>query len=329
MGGVVFGVIVGVLIMLLLNRKRPRRRSRKIYEKSPMSHFKDDEVAVDGTGTHSGPAFAKWQIHLPQPVDDQSIGQQFKTLLHQIELHVENFYTGSGVSNLPDASRTAIDSYDSGLLPSSLSTLLTTDHDVRPFIKHSLTYSVTRQIDVKAPVRSKLLPREVTTLPFLLSHQSRDGRHTDRKGPFRRVVHLVHVTDHRAAVLNEAYSMWRVLTAYLRPQDENNAQSPSSAKAVTEIAQHFSRTFAPWADSRKLVQAEDIRATNLIDILDFAVEVGMLLFSQPSQMEMKWVSADRKRPTAAITTAPALYKTTDQQGKALVQPQLLVESTMM
>ena len=112
-----------------------------------------------------------------------------------------------------------------------------------------------------------------------------------------------------------------MLTTYLRPD-------PS--KDVTYIAQRdrqihgfvrdFTRAFASWKNPK---YTDGDRTRSLTAILINAADLGIWLFSQPSEFQFRWKRVnDKDAKSVAIT--PALVKILDEEGQKLHEPQILV-----
>ena len=125
--------------------------------------------------------------------------------------------------------------------------------------------------------------------------------------------------------LHESLSRWRVLTAYLRPPPSQDAEYIAQRDhEINEITRAFSRVFAPWR-SPKYKDEDQIRS--LSAILKSAAELGVWLFSQPSDYQFRWPEQSKIGPTR-IAVAPALVKTTDERGRVLSQPQVMLEAVI-
>ena len=89
---------------------------------------------------------------------------EVKTVLDQIELHVENFYqnTQASGSRLADAE---LAMFDSPYLPTSLASLLQQTNNSIPIIKHALAQFVTACITTPSDPDWSLLPEDFVLLP--------------------------------------------------------------------------------------------------------------------------------------------------------------------
>ena len=105
-----------------------------------------------------------FETYLPQSADDITLRNNVRTMLDQVELHVENFYqtTSRSGSRSNDSTFTMFDSQD---LQHPLSALLMHSSAALPLIKHALTYFITAKISLNGQLDSTFLPDEFITLP--------------------------------------------------------------------------------------------------------------------------------------------------------------------
>ena len=104
---------------------------------------------------------------LPQSADDKTVQNEVKTVLDQIELHVENFYqnTQASGSRLADAE---LAMFHSPYLPSTLASLLQQTNNSVLLIKHALAHFITACITTpsdKDYAVWSLLPKDFVLLP--------------------------------------------------------------------------------------------------------------------------------------------------------------------
>lgn len=98
------------------------------------------------------------------------------------------------------------------------------------------------------------------------------------------------------------------------------------AKA-NDISDLLSRAFAPWQmleeDKGEMHQHEK-------GLVATAGNLGILLMSQPSAFEFKWsAGSDRNSSGRSLIALPGFWKSTDEQGRPLAQPGLLVSPVIM
>lgn len=120
-------------------------------------------------------------------------------------------------------------------------------------------------------------------------------------------------------------SRWRVLTAYLRPApSQDTVYIAQRNDRIQETVELFSRAFAPW---RNLKHEDKVRNQSLSAILRSAADLGIFMFSQPSDLRFHWpkqsgVGANR------VVVAPSLIKMTDEKGQALAESQVMLKAVI-
>ncbi len=114
--------------------------------------------------------------YLPQSADDRTVQNRVKTLLDQVELHVEIFYRDDpGLTSVRQHTDMAI--FNSPNLPSSLTALLSKSRHATFLIKHALAQFITSSISLRSRSGSRLLPEEFTLVPTAIK-SIRDGETT-------------------------------------------------------------------------------------------------------------------------------------------------------
>jgi len=181
-GGALLAFILTFMFMRSRSKKRPeiQRHSEKRQSfggaKALLKSSSDDLV---------NPKHA-WEKHLPQPADDNSIRLTVKTFLHQVELHVENFYSDAAApSNVSEELQTELQKLDSPFLPKPLAAVLPQARVKTALIKHCLAHLIVKNItaeDNSDPSQS-FLPLEFVALPNTIarthSNSSKPGKHLD------------------------------------------------------------------------------------------------------------------------------------------------------
>ena len=114
--------------------------------------------------TQSSSGSNSFDNFLPQSADDRTVQHEMKTVLDQIELHVENFYQNTQAfgSRVADAE---LAMFDSPYLPSSLASLLPQTNNRIPLIKHALAQFITACITTPSETDWSLLPKDFVLLP--------------------------------------------------------------------------------------------------------------------------------------------------------------------
>ena len=121
-----------------------------------------------------------------------------------------------------------------------------------------------------------------------------------------------------------SFSRWRQLTAHLLPNPlEDSAYKKHRNYQIDSMVRGFSRVFAPWENRQ---YGSDQRSNSLSAILKGASELGILLFSQPSELQFRWPNNGDSVGSNQLAVTPRLVKTTDEWGNVLQVPQVLVEA---
>lgn len=121
-------------------------------------------------------------------------------------------------------------------------------------------------------------------------------------------------------------SRWRVMTAYLRPDPTKDAAYIAQRnRQISDTSQSFARAFAPWKSTG---YKDEERARSLSAILEDAANLGIFLFSQPSTLKFHWPTSSEVGP-GKMVVSPALVKTTDEKGEALVEAQVIVNKVVL
>lgn len=132
-----------------------------------------------------------------------------------------------------------------------------------------------------------------------------------------------------------AFSLWKSLTAHLRPQSViGRASIRVPSDAADKFAESFSRAFAAWANHR---HTEDHRTNHLAALVDQAIDTGTWIFRQPDSYRFDWntLSYNGRNSTTKMmmretVVVPGIFKMTHMgvllggQGQNVVQA--IVES---
>lgn len=123
------------------------------------------------------------------------------------------------------------------------------------------------------------------------------------------------------AGFDQCMSRWRVLSVYLRPDpSENPLYTAHRERQATELARLLSRSLAAWKNPK---YNDDDRVQHLSALIIEAVDLGIWLFSQPVGLEFHWSKYEDNK----VAIAPALVKVTDERGRTLAEPQVVVRAT--
>jgi hypothetical protein len=123
-----------------------------------------------------------WEIHFTQPADDSTISRGIKTVFHQIELHVENFYSDTAATQITEAIEAAVTPFDTGLLPTPLKVTMQAAKSKRAVIKQCLAHLIISRINTESLPDHSFLPPEIATLPSLLART--DSNKKSKPGNF-------------------------------------------------------------------------------------------------------------------------------------------------
>ena len=176
--GIVIAVAVGIALLtslatfLVMRHKRNSGSNKDYGEPNGRGVFGADSVNQRSQGsepkrplvTEISKTTGSFESHLPQSADDKTIQNNAKTMLDQIELHVENFYQGVAQSSTRPV-EADITTFNSPYLSHPLAELLTESRKAVPLIKHALTHVITDSISLIANPYSTLLPDEFVLLP--------------------------------------------------------------------------------------------------------------------------------------------------------------------
>ena len=328
--GVVVGAAAGVGLLAFLATflcMRHKRASRKTLQQQTSR-----QGGVAGaSSTHLDPArHAKGPImtekrsdspegFLPQSADDYTVRNRVKTVLDQIEYHVENFYQNAGTTSMTPTTNFA--PFESPHLPSPASVLLQQTENRRAIIKHSLAQIVTSSLAPStAPARS-LLPIEFTQLPRVIDStksitMAKPGK-SRKGGNHTRCLHTLEI--------DRSISQWRVLTAYLRPSPaDDRAYLAERRKFINSVIRAVTEAFRPWRNA-KYTEAE--RDRSLAAILEESADLGIFIFSQRSLLQFRWPKPN-ELGTTKVAVTPAFVRMTDERGNPLSEGQVLIDYTI-
>lgn len=119
---------------------------------------------------------------------------------------------------------------------------------------------------------------------------------------------------------------WRMLTAYLHRTERPAQDSPALAPpedVIESLAERFSATFASYSDSRF---SDSDRLAHLTSVFRAASDLGIWLFSHPCAFDYRWDTDSI--PSDHAIVFPAVVKVSDEFGRQLSAPQMLVERTV-
>nr|OQO26108.1 hypothetical protein B0A51_04502 [Rachicladosporium sp. CCFEE 5018] len=303
-GGVGGGVVLLLLLLMaaLIYRQKRRRDVRPQMDEvsrgnKPMSRHRSSPIdPVAGT-------YNAWNDLLPQPLDDETLAGEVRSLLDQIGLHVDNVYARKEMQLTKDM-LDALASVDTNLLSSALPDMMQIPALQVFVIKHCIAYAITSRMSPSQDSIASLIPPHIAVLP------SRNGAQGEEK---------------RADALQQAYSQWRVLTAYLFPDSRNEELAKSERhKATTDIVNTVSTAFAKWENDQEV---EGSSKDHLGRLTELASSTGLMLSSQASSLQFTWrVSSRHARDEGAeyMVVLPGLSKLSDERGIVLRHAQTIV-----
>ena len=198
--GIVIGVTVAVAVLIFLItffivrqkwvsparlHKDPKPHSRRFgtgLRNALMRHHTQDLQSGSPVGLNVLRDSKSYEVHLPQPADDNTLKKRTATFFDRIELHVENFYRKNAVDNikLSEAAVGQFNEIDTGQLSASLATLVPRAKNILPIAKHILAYMATSAISTSAQPRWSLLPNDLVLIPRTIAtsdapDKSREG----------------------------------------------------------------------------------------------------------------------------------------------------------
>lgn len=186
------GALIAAVLVWFFMERRFRKKRTSSSEKHLKSRTRYDGNANNAdnsdkplplVSTISGQSFAeagRWENHLPQPISDGNIGNNFRSLLEHIAVHVENFYRDSKVDVVANDVQTALTDPKLGVglpddLPDSLVSLLTGSSRPTNLIKHCIARSILAHISADSNIPDSFLPGDFVALPSLIKQQERSS----------------------------------------------------------------------------------------------------------------------------------------------------------
>lgn len=115
----------------------------------------------------------------------------------------------------------------------------------------------------------------------------------------------------------QAFSQWRVLTAFLHPDPRTEQEFKKALEIkIDRGVENFTKAFLPWDKQGGSVKN---RKDSLRRILQLANDAGLLLFAQNSTFMFDWSGKD-----GSVTVSPALVKRLDEFSKLLSPAPVLI-----
>ena len=183
LAGAIVGSIIGAALItflmtyLIFSRRKQSRDSspsRKRDESSATRRKDSKGLAAVGEKRvgRSNNSDLDWQAYLPDSADDRSIQNAVKTLLNQVELHVDNYYRKANV-DLDTEPRQALSEVDSGQLPGPIDGLMLNSRVALPTIKHCVANTLIAEMTPGSSPAGSLLPAYLASAPSKLPTSSK------------------------------------------------------------------------------------------------------------------------------------------------------------
>ena len=185
-GSAVAAAFVAALLTFIITFLIMRRLGQKRQQSKHGPDAEKQAVAGNGAASRSlhkrrqsdlvNPLTA-WEKHLPQPADDSSIRMDVRTLLHQVELHVETFYNDlQNPVNVTDELRAELLKVDSPHLPDSIVTMIAQTRHQSVLIKHCLAQLILGHTSADGSQHQSWLPNDFVALPQAFALTRRNTR---------------------------------------------------------------------------------------------------------------------------------------------------------
>ncbi|KAK4542173.1 hypothetical protein LTR36_007020 [Oleoguttula mirabilis] len=314
-GGIIGAAIAAALIAAAITfyyvsktaakdrRQRRSHRSRKSSSYAGLASAQGpNEKSLAASDEHA------WEQYLPQSLDDRTVQGSVKTLFDQVQLHVENFYANADVKLTPDVANN-LSKLQTPHLPDHVASVIASSKTALPIIKHCLAYLVTQSISIGTGSPHTLLPPAYVVVA------------TSPKIPTKG-------DDVNAVAQRQAFSKWRELTAYLKPDPFAGPESSATRdRAISSMVETFADAFFLW-DAQP--QNEAPARQHLVELLKNAANVATMLFAQASTFESRWqqpVLQDDSRNRTLIVV-PAFVKIADEHGHKLERSQSLIQAVV-
>jgi hypothetical protein len=115
----------------------------------------------------------------------------------------------------------------------------------------------------------------------------------------------------------QAFSKWRMLTAFLYPDPKaDHGFKKDLDTKIDQGVRALTEAFSPWNLDRRSVAN---RNESLRRILDLSYEAGVMLFAQPSTFAFDWSNEE-----GSVTVSPALVKRLNEFAEALPDAPILI-----
>ncbi|KAK3113469.1 hypothetical protein LTR53_009213 [Teratosphaeriaceae sp. CCFEE 6253] len=299
LGAAMIAFVVTALVCLARIKRRnpsPTRRSRAGKANSEKDQTSKARM---GAGMIQSADDSIWQAYLPQSADDRAMRQAVKSFFDHVELHVDNYYARTRVE-LDDVSVQRLTTVESQRLPAPIHQLMNSRKMALPTIKHCIAEMLITLATPGLVATTSLLPSRLATLPEKLQDASLPSR--------------------ESLASRQAYCQWKLLNTYLYPrQDDDPRYLGDRTRVAEEATEALAEAFAPW---QARPDEDSAVHQNYRGLAVAAAAMGVLLVSQPSMYEFTWAGAEGHSNT--LVMLPGLWKVTDDHGRRLDLPQVLV-----
>ncbi|KAK5077492.1 hypothetical protein LTR70_009696 [Exophiala xenobiotica] len=291
-GCFITGALVVALVSFFLFKKRSQRNryaARSTYLPGPEPRYGGEK----GTPMVSVAPVGNLDF-LPQQADDAEVQRKLSTVIDQIDQHVENFYSNRNIrlnANLEDE----LSRFETSELAQPLAACF--EHTTNPtaLIKHCLAFHIFNLTLAPGEGTQPLLPAELAGTIAAVYNKS--------------------LSPSTSNDLVAAFSSWKALTRYLRPDlTRDPTASRSTIDNTARIASHFTQVFSPWSSTQ---YSDEHRNRHLTELINHSVQTAIWLFGQPDAFRFDWATPaqDVRQSTAgrnanSVVIVPAVFKMT-------------------
>lgn len=291
-GCFIVGALVGALVCCFLFKKRLQRNryaARSTYLTGPEPPYDGEKgtpmVSIASVG---GLDF------LPQQADDAEVQRKLSTVIDQIDQHVENFYSNREI-RLDAALEDDLFDFETPGLAQPLAVCFTNTTHPTILIKHCLAFLIFNLTLAPGEGTQPLLPAELASTIAAVYNKT--------------------LSPSTSKDIVAAFSSWKALTKYLRP---DLMRDPSASRSANEntarIASQFTNVFSPWSNTQ---YSEEHRIRHLTELINHSIQAAIWLFGQPDAFRFDWSTPSQElrqsmagRTTNTVVTVPAVFKVT-------------------
>jgi len=242
---------------------------------------------------------------LPPASDDHTIKSKVTALFGRFQRHVDSFYRDVHNTMTPTMAS------DLARFGSDLVEILESSSFPTVAVKHALAGYILSIVSPEAEDQATLFPAEVAGL--------KENERASNPGMCNPYLPS-QCSAHKRAENQAAYILYKRLAVHLHFP---NAASLQSRQAdIREAAEHFALTFFPWANPTFHEQEKD---EELVQIISDALDISIWLYGEPYLYEFVWESVGRR----GTVVAPGLMRLTDEKGKIMGTPKVLLEPTVV